>query len=428
MSTKKRLLTNFLSLASVQGMNFILPLITLPYLLLTLGPAKFGLYSFAQAFIQYFIIISDYGFSYVATRDISLARDDKRKISVIYSSVLFVKMLLLVLCFVVLILAILFIPKFQTDSLIYILTFGMALGNVMFPVWFFQGIEEMKVISILNVIAKTIFTVGIFIFVKDSSDLLLVPTFNALGYITIGIISLYIVYKRYGINFTMPKKVDVIHQLKEGWHVFVSNVMTSVYTISNTFILGFVANDTIVGYYSSAEKVVRAVASIISPIVQTIYPYLSKALDESKEKAMWILNRVFLLITVLMGGLSILVGFGAKILVDVALGQEYENIIPLIQILSVLPIVLGWANVFGILTMINFNYKKELSYIYIAASILSIILMIILIPQFLEYGTAINVIVTETFATTLMALFIRKKGLHVWSLKLYKKQLNNKSS
>ena len=133
------------------------------------------------------------------------------------------------------------------------------------------------------------------------------------------------------------------------------------------------------------------------------------------------LNRVFLLITVLMGGLSILVGFGAKILVDVALGQEYENIIPLIQILSVLPIVLGWANVFGILTMINFNYKKELSYIYIAASILSIILMIILIPQFLEYGTAINVIVTETFATTLMALFIWKKGLHVWSLKLIKR-------
>ena len=428
MSTKKRLITNFLSLASVQGMNFVLPLITLPYLLLVLGPAKFGLYSFAQALIQYFIIFTDYGFNFVATKDIALAKDNKKKISIIYSSVLFVKVLLLLICFIVLMVLILFVPKFQTNSLVYLFTFGMAIGNVIFPIWFFQGIEQMKIISILNVISKTIFTIGIFLFVKDGSQFLLVPIFNSLGAIIIGFISLYIVYRRYDIRFTIPKKSDVIHQLKEGWPIFVSNIMTSIYTISNTFILGFIASDKVVGYYSSAEKVVRAVASIISPIVQTIYPYLSKALQESKDKAMWILNKVFILVTVVMGGLSLAVGLGAKILVDIALGPEYENIIPLIQILSVLPLILGWANIFGILTMINFNYKKELSRIYIAASVLSIILMLILIPPFREYGTAVIAVTTEIFATLLMAIFLWKKRIHVWSLKPNKKEVQEKRS
>ncbi|MEK3992221.1 flippase [Robertmurraya sp. FSL R5-0851] len=425
MSTKKRLVTNFLSLASVQGLNFILPLVTLPYLLQTVGPSKFGLISFAQAFIQYFILFTDYGFNLVATRDISLARDNKQRLSTIFSTVMLIRTLLLMVSFILLIILVLLVPKFQGDSMIYFITFGMVIGNVLFPIWFFQGIEQMKTISILNVISKGIFTVGIFIFVKDPSEYLLVPILNTLGSIAIGFIAIYIILTRYHIRFIRPSIPDIKNQLKEGWHIFVSNVVTSLYTTSNIFILGFFASNTIVGYYSSAEKVVKAVSSVISPLVQTIYPYLSKALQESRERALWILNKMFIIITFGMGLLSLIVGIFAEPLVIIGLGEEYIETIPLLQILAPMPLVLGWANIFGILTMINFDYKKELSRIYIVASLFSVVLMILLIPPFREYGTAWIAILTETFATLLMIVFLWRKGVHVWAPRKNRKEHAN---
>jgi polysaccharide transporter, PST family len=416
MSTKKRLITNFISLATVQGLNFILPLISLPYLLRVVGPSNYGLISTAQAFVQYFILFTDYGFNLVATRDISIAREDKKQVSVIFSTVMLVRILLLAFSFLVLFVVVSFIPKFQHDSMVYYLTFGMAVGNVLFPIWFFQGMENMKVISILNIVSKAIFTIGIFILVKGPSQYLYVAVLNSLGYILIGVIGLFLVIFKYKIKVIKPSKEQIIHQLKEGWDIFVSNIVTSLYTNSNIFILSFFASNKIVGYYAGADKIVKAVSSVVGPLIQTVYPFLSRALQESKEKAIGIINKIFILITVTMGLLSVILGVFAKPLVNL-LAAKYVESIQLLQIMAGLPLILGWASVLGILTMINFDYKRQLSRIYICASILSVILMAILVPTFKQYGTAWNAILTEGFATFLMAAFLWKKGINVWSRK-----------
>lgn len=417
MSTKKRLITNFISLAIMQGLNFILPIVTLPYLLKVVGPADFGLISWAQSFVTYFILFTDYGFNFVATRDISISRENKKQVSIIFSTVMLVKLILLAISFIILLILVTFVPKFQHDSLIYYLTFGMAVGSVLFPVWFFQGMENMKVISILNIISKLVFTLGIFVFVKSPSQYLYVPILNSLGYMAIGIIALFLVIFKYKIKPILPSKDQIIHQFKEGWDIFISNLATSLYTTSNIFVLGFFANNTIVGYYSSAEKIVKAITSLISPLIQTVYPFLSKALQDSRQHALSIINKIFILITVSMGVISVAIGLLAPLLVDF-LGAKYIKTVPLLQIMAIMPLILGWANVFGILTMINFDFKRELSRIYVFAGILSILLMFILIPTFKQYGTAWTAVLTEIFATFLMLVFLWKKKLHVWKWKV----------
>jgi len=113
--TRKTLLENFLSLSFLQVANYILPLVTLPYLIRVLGPEKFGLIAFAQAFIGYFQILTDYGFNLSATREISINREDKDKVSEIFSSVMIIKIFLFIFSLLIILFIVFFFDKFRGD-------------------------------------------------------------------------------------------------------------------------------------------------------------------------------------------------------------------------------------------------------------------------------------------------------------------------
>ena len=162
----KRILENFISLSLLQLFNYILPLVTIPYLLRVIGPDKYGIIAFGQALIQYFIIITDYGFNLTATRDIARKRTSIDDVSKIVSTVLMIKSLIAIICLIVFLMIIISFNKFSKEFELYIYFFGMVVGNVLFPVWFFQGMERMKYITAVNFMSKFIFTLAIFIFIS----------------------------------------------------------------------------------------------------------------------------------------------------------------------------------------------------------------------------------------------------------------------
>ncbi|WP_457623163.1 flippase [Persephonella sp.] len=410
---KKRIFANFLSLSVLQGANYILPLITLPYLVRVLGPEKFGLVMFAQAFIQYFIILTDYGFNLSATKEISVYRNDKEKVSEIFTSVMLIKILLLFFSFLLMTLIIISFEKFKEEWLIYYLTFGMVIGQVLFPIWFFQGIEEMKYITIINIISKLIFTILVFLFVNQTSDYILVAVINSLGYIVAGVISIWIVYKKFKISLKLPSSDKLIFQLKEGWHIFISTLAISLYTVSNTFILGIFTNNTIVGYYSAAEKLIKAAIGLLTPFSQAIYPYISKLMSESKEKGILFIKKITFYLGIISLLSSILLYIFAEPLTLLILGDKYIESIIVVKILSFLPFVIALSNIFGIQTMVTLNYKKAFSNILISASIINIILALTLVPIYKHIGISTSVLISEVFVTISMFIYLHKKGVRI---------------
>ncbi len=412
----RRLIENFISLSVLQVVNYILPLITLPYLVRVLKPDKFGLVAFAQAFVQYFSILTDYGFNLSATREISIHREDKDKVSEIFSTVLSIKIGLFVISLAIFSAIVFNVGKFRRDWLVYYLAFGIVVGKVLFPVWFFQGMERMRYITILNILAKSIFTVSIFVFVRSMDDYLYVPLLNSLGFIFAGCIALCVVRNKFEVSFKKPTWQSIRYHLREGWYIFISTVAISLYTVSNTFILGLFAGNTAVGYYSAAEKIVKALQRLLMPITQTVYPYLNKLAYNSKEKAVSFIKKLTRYVGTATFLISTLLLIFAKPIVEIVLGRQYMESVTVLRILSFLIFLIALSNIFGILTMLTFDYKRAFSRILVIAGLLNIILALFLAPHYKHIGISIAVLITESFVTIAMYLFLRSKGVFKMSL------------
>ena len=403
-----------ISLTGLQFASYILPLITLPYLTLVLGPEKFGLTQYAISLITYFQFFTDYGFNLSATRDLAICRDDNQKISQIFSSVMFIKLCLCILSFIILLLIVMFIPKFNEDSYVYILTFGMVIGYMLFSTWLFQGLEYMRYTSILNIIGKIVFTVLIFIFIHDTTDYMLVPLINSLGYILVGILGIYIALTKFNIKITIPSIRDIKYHLREGWYVFISTIAINMYTTTNTFLLGLLTNNTLVGYYSIAEKIILAVNGLLNPISQALYPFISRTVKtDDKTRSIEFIRKITKIMTlvgiVLSAGLFIF----AKPIILLLFGQSYVNSVIILQIISIVPLAVSLSTVFGVETMLTFNYKKAFTSIVMIGGIIDIVLGIILITLMKEIGIAISFATTEIFITIAMFIFLQRKGIKI---------------
>lgn len=299
LGNNKQLISNFISLFTLQGLNYILPLITVPYLLRVLDVELFGLLSFATAFVMYFVVITNYGFQLTGTRMVSVYRKDKEKINEIFSAVMMIKFFLLLVSALLLFIIVFSVKQLRVDMYVYFLAFGTVIGHVLFPVWFFQGMERMKYITYINVISKSVFTLLIFIFVKSKSDYLIVPFFTSMGFVVSGILSLIIIKKKFKVQFYIQSIDTLKEYLYDGWHVFIANVYTNIYSTTNVVLLGFVTNNTIVGYYSVAEKITGAIAGLFLPINQTLYPYLSRIFSENKIRFKLMTKKISLILLIL---------------------------------------------------------------------------------------------------------------------------------
>jgi polysaccharide transporter, PST family len=407
----KLVLTNFISLSVLQVLNVLLPLITMPYLVRILGAEYFGLLAIATSIVAYFSIITNYGFDITATREISVNRENTPKIVAIYSSVMILKFVFLIASFILLSVLVFSIEKFATHWEIYYLTFLVLIGQVFFPVWFFLGMEQMKYITYLNVASKTIFTIAIFILVNKQSDYYMVPILTSLGFLFVGFLSIFIVKKKFGIRFEFQSFETLKQHLFQGWHIFISNISVTLYTTTTIVLLGFFTNNTIVGYYSIADKLIGGIKQLIAPISQTLYPFISRKAEESKEVVVAIIKKITYVSVALSLLLTAVLFIFAEDLLLLIFGQEARNSLLIFKIMAIVPFLVVIDTLFGTLLMLVFKRNKEYSKIILSAGLLNLILALVLIPSLEGIGAALSVLLVELFITIRILIYTQKNGL-----------------
>lgn len=400
---RKKLTNNFLSLFIVQGSNFIVPLITFPYIVQTIGIEKFGLLAFATAFIAYPLLLVTYGLDLSGAREVALAKNSKRRLSIILSSILLARLSLIVLAASVTLLIVFFVERFSKDWLLYVITFGSIFGTMIFPIWFFQGMERMKFITYLSIGSRLLYMIGIFIFVRSEDDYLYVPLLNFITLFMVGIISLGVIYKEFSVKLIIPHIKYIVLQFVKGWYLFISHFAINLFTSFNILVLGLVASDLVVGYYALAEKIVKIIASLFKPLNQALFPHVVQLVKTSKEKGKNFVNKISLYIFgVSMLIWSIFIIFSENIF-GLVFGEEAVSSIPIFNILSVLIVIMPLAGWVYNVILISFKLEKYFIKIFSTIAILNVIIIASLLPWF---DSKVNVIsFTLVFSETISLIF-----------------------
>ena len=269
----------------------------------------------------------------------------------------------------------------------------------------------MKYITILHVLVRSISTVLIFVLINVESDFLLLVLLYSSTQILIGILGQLVAIYKFNIKYLIPSIKDLKFRLKEGSNVFFAMISNNIYTTSNTFILGLFANETIVGYFAAADKVRLAFQGIQFVLSQSVFPYVNNLLKDSYNKFVLFIKKLLIFQPAIALLISLFLFVFSFQLTDLLLGPRFESSAVLLRIISVIPLLVSFSNIFGIQIMLSLGYDKAYNLILLSAAIVYIMFMLVLVPKYLAVGTSISFLITELIVTLSTALFLHKQKI-----------------
>lgn len=382
----KTLTENFVSLSLLRVIELLLPLITLPYVLRVLGKSNYGIIVLAISLINYFTALTDYSFRITATRDVAINKNNKRQLDLIYSNVITVRMLFCILSTIIILIIIFLYPPFREEIVVFLLTLPILFGYVLFPEWFFQGIEKMRYITYLNLGIKIFFTICIFVFIRDINDYWMYPMFNSLGYIGAGIVGQMMLTRKYKLRYYWIGKKRIKSVLKNNFPIFVNQFLPTLYNNTTSFLLGIMAPTYMLGIYDAIKKVVELFYTFANIIAKVFFPFLNRVKNafNKYKKAMLIIGVFLTLIPIVSYKL---------ILWYLDINNNFA--LPCLILLSVSVFFIILYDIFGLNFFIVHNQDKLVMRNTIMASLIGFILAFPLIYYFGIIGAALNLVLSR---------------------------------
>ena len=408
----RKLVDNLVSLYAVQALNYALPLFTLPFLARVLGAAHWGELAFAEAYATYVSFLVEYGFSFSATREVSQARHDANVRAHQLAGVIGAQFLLSTAA-----LLITFILSFTVHAWAQyrpLLPFAclLAIGRAIIPFWYFQALERMRFIAVLNVISNLAAAGVIFGFVRGPSQTWIPLVARACAMFVSAAVAYTIAFRE--TPFLAPRVTHALRAFKEGSSLFLFSGAVTLYSTANVLVLGLLSPATVVAFFAGAEKIAKASVGLMTPISQTFYPRITYLLKEDPRKAMET-ARLSLLMTVgvaTVAGLAYLIG--APLLVRMLLGPGFQRSVPVLRILAILPPIIAASIVLGLQWMVPLRMDWIYSRLVLSAGVLNIVLACLLVPRYQEIGMATSVVIAEALVAGGIIVLLMRRNLQPW--------------
>ena len=274
------------------------------------------------------------------------------------------------------------------------------------PIGIFQARLEMQKVAVINIISRSIY-LGLIIWGITTN-------IGLLGLILMTAIANVIMW---GISWLWANKlVQLIPRFDlKYWWTFVKEamplgaalVLATIYFRVDTIMLGALQNDYAVGIYGAPHKIVEVILSVSTIFMTSVFPVLTNAFDQSRERAQRIFQKAYEamhLITwpIIFGILAV----GTPLMVLIA-GEEFEPSGAVIKIL-IFAIGLSFVGATFNYSLIASGNQKYLALPYLFATFFNIVANWFVIPKYSYIGAAVTTVATELIVVVIVLIIMRR--------------------
>jgi O-antigen/teichoic acid export membrane protein len=405
-NTNPSLKRNYLFNVSLTISNIVFPIITFSYVARVFGPEILGKINSIASLAAFFSLIASFGLSIYGTSAIAKERDDQSSLNNLFSEFVSITFLSSIVSTVFYLSLFLFLPKVKNNVGLFLIYGSNVLFTFMSIDWLYQGFERYQYITIRNIISKIAFLGSIVLIIRSKGDFLL---FGGIVFLSFFIPNLHGLYRARAVVNFHPDFLAFRKHARVLLTTSSSLITVSIYAVLDNAILGFLAGDVYVGYYSTAMKITRIITAVSTSIATVLLPRLSyyienNRIDEFNALAKKSLHFIYLIGLPSFFGVIIL----APEIIDCLAGKQFGQAVSALRIAAMIIPVVGLTNLIGLQVLIPLGKLKEQFFATLTAAIASIGLYFVLIPLYKHNGAALATAIAEGIVLVVQLAYVRR--------------------
>lgn len=420
MSVKNSIFYNVLLAIS----QVFFPLITFPYLARTLGPEHIGALNFAESMAKYFVMLAALGIPIYGVREIAKVHDNKPALTKMFTEIFVINFICTVGLSLFFFASIFLIPQLFDQKVLFYWTVLYFVLQVFYLEWFFNGMNQFKFIAIRQFIIRFFFIVFVFLLIRSKEDYVNYMMMQVGLNLLLAVINFNNLRKLITIDKNIFKNINLKRHLKPLFYLFLTIFSISIYFSLDTILLGFLANNESVGYYSTALKLNKLIIAVFSAVTVAIFPSMISLYHNGHvEKFKEMIRQVFFVLVSLSIPAVLVLIFCAREIVHLLFSPSFDRAIVPLQITAPLILIVSLSSIFGFQVLSALAKDRQILYSAVIGMLVSIILSVLLVPHYQEIGEAITILVTELSVCLAFIYFTMKNfrvgGLRKMFLKLF---------
>lgn len=397
---------NFFYTVLLSLVNLLFPLLSFPYASHVLGPEGIGSAQMAISFAQYFALFAALGIPIYGITEIARHKNHPENLSKAFSELTIIFFVASWILFLVYLIIIYTVPFFQAHFRLYFLSGALVLLSFTYTDWFFSGLEAFKSITLRSVVIKILALGLLYLCVQAKTDYepyLLIVVFSILGNQVLSfIMSLRITRLQF-------QQLQFKKHVKPLFYLFSTTLAASIYTMLDTVLLGFLADDHSVGLYTASIKLVKLTIPIVTAMGVILIPAITRFFQEqATEKIQELLTTSFQFLIFFATPVSAALALLAPECILVFSGKQFEDAIPVMRILSVLPLLIGLGHFYCFQILLPAGKTQHIFLAVLAGVFTCLLLNILLVPHWKSIGAAVANVATECVVTAGYIFYMRR--------------------